>query len=71
MLNQLNAGITTTVDTSQVSHTPAHSDACIAGLKESGRRAVYTYSPGLDPASQYPKDLLRLRRNISRPLTNC
>jgi hypothetical protein len=25
-------------------HTPAHSDACIAGLKESGRRAVYTYS---------------------------
>jgi len=70
-LNQLNGGVTTTVDTSQVSHTPAHSDACIAGLKESGRRAVYTYSPGLDPASQYPKDLLRLRRNISRPLTNC
>ena len=35
-LNQLNAGVTTTVDTSQVSHTPAHSDACIAGLKESG-----------------------------------
>ncbi len=25
-LNQLNAGVTTTVDTSQVSHTPAHSD---------------------------------------------
>src|SRR5438105_7209573 len=60
-LNQLNAGVTTTVDTSQVSHTPAHSDACIAGLKESGRRAVYTYSPGLGPSSQYPKDLLRLQ----------
>jgi 5-methylthioadenosine/S-adenosylhomocysteine deaminase len=60
-LNQLNAGVTTTVDTSQVSHTPAHSDACIAGLKESGRRAVYTYSPGLGPDSQYPKDLLRLK----------
>jgi len=60
-LNQLNAGVTTTVDTSQVSHTPAHSDACIAGLRESGRRAVYTYSPGLGPASQYPKDLLRLQ----------
>jgi 5-methylthioadenosine/S-adenosylhomocysteine deaminase len=60
-LNQLNAGVTTTVDTSQVSHTPAHSDACIAGLKESGRRAVYTYSPGLGPGSQYPKDLLRLQ----------
>ena len=60
-LNQLNAGVTTTVDTSQVSHTPAHSDACIAGLRESGRRAVYTYSPGLGPGSQYPKDLLRLK----------
>jgi len=60
-LGQLNAGVTTTVDTSQVSHTPAHSDACIAGLKESGRRAVYTYSPGLGPDSQYPKDLLRLK----------
>jgi len=59
--NQLNAGVTTTVDTSQVSHTPAHSDACIAGLKESGRRAVYTYSPGLGPANRYPKDLLRLQ----------
>src|SRR5207302_6270482 len=61
-LNQLNAGVTTTVDTSQVSHTPAHSDACIAALKESGRRAVYTYSPGLGPGSHYPKDLLRLRQ---------
>jgi len=60
-LNQLNAEVTTTVDTSQVSHTPAHSDACIAGLKESGRRAVYTYSPGLGPGSQYPRDLLRLQ----------
>src|SRR5882724_6089617 len=60
-LSQLNAGVTTTVDTSQVSHTPAHSDACIAGLKESGRRAVYTYSPGVGPGVQYPKDLLRLQ----------
>src|SRR5436305_6969767 len=32
-LNQLNAGVTTTVDTSQVSHTPAHSDACISALR--------------------------------------
>jgi 5-methylthioadenosine/S-adenosylhomocysteine deaminase len=61
-LSQLNAGVTTTVDTSQVSHTPAHSDACIAGLKESGRRAVYTYSPGVGPGVQYPKDLLRLQK---------
>jgi 5-methylthioadenosine/S-adenosylhomocysteine deaminase len=60
-LNQINAGVTTTVDTSRVSHTPAHGDACIAGLKESGRRVVYTYSPGLGPGTQYPKDLLQLQ----------
>ena len=60
-LSQLNAGVTTTIDTSQVSHTPAHSDACVAGLKESGRRAVYTYSPGVGPGVQYPKDLVRLQ----------
>ena len=61
-LNQINAGVTTTVDTSQVSHTPAHTDACIAGLKESGRRAVFAYSAGQGSASQFPQDLTRLRR---------
>ena len=43
-LSQMNAGVTTTVDTSQVSLTPEHTDACIAGLKESGRRALFAYS---------------------------
>lgn len=61
-LNQINAGVTTTVDTSQVSLSPAHSDACIAGLKESGRRAVFAYSAGVGPASQYPQDIARLRK---------
>src|SRR5580693_5382590 len=36
-LSQMSAGVTMTVDTSQVSLTPEHTDACIAGLKESGR----------------------------------
>src|SRR6202521_5846224 len=61
-LNQINAGVTTTVDTSQVSLTPAHTDACIAGLKESGRRAVFAYSAGVGPASQFPQDITRLRK---------
>ncbi len=61
-LNQINAGVTTTVDTSQVSLSPAHTDACIAGLKESGRRAVFAYSAGVGPATQYPQDIARLRR---------
>jgi cytosine/adenosine deaminase-related metal-dependent hydrolase len=52
-LNQINAGVTTTVDTSQVSLTPAHTDACIAGLRESGRRAVFAYAAGVGPASQF------------------
>jgi len=61
-LSQINAGVTTTVDTSQVSLSPAHTDACIAGLKESGRRAVFAYSGGAGPASQYPQDITRLRK---------
>jgi len=59
-LSQLNAGVTTTVDLSQVSHTPAHSDACIAGLKESGRRAVYSYSTGVK-GTQFPQDVTRIK----------
>ena len=61
-LNQIGAGVTTTVDTSQVSLTPAHTDACIAGLKESGRRALFAYSAGVGPASQFPQDITRLRK---------
>ena len=61
-LNQINAGVTTSVDTSQVSLSPAHTDACIMGLKESGRRAVFAYSAGVGPATQYPQDITRLRK---------
>ncbi|PYS10043.1 MAG: amidohydrolase, partial [Acidobacteria bacterium] len=42
-VSQMRAGVTTSVDLSQISHSPAHSDACIAGLKESGRRTVFGY----------------------------
>ena len=62
-LSQISAGVTTTVDMSQVSHTPAHTDACIAGLKESGRRAVYAYAAGRT-GSQFPQDITRLRRQF-------
>ena len=61
-LSQINAGVTTTVDTSQVSLTPEHTDACIAGLKESGRRALFAYSAGQGAKSQYPQDIVRLRK---------
>ena len=61
-LGQINAGVTTTVDTSQVSLTPEHTDACMVGLKESGRRVLFAYSAGQGAKSQYPQDIVRLRK---------
>jgi 5-methylthioadenosine/S-adenosylhomocysteine deaminase len=61
-LGLLDMGTTTIVDISQVSHTPEHSDACIAALKDSGIRAVYAYYRGAGPATQYPQDITRLQR---------
>jgi cytosine/adenosine deaminase-related metal-dependent hydrolase len=60
-LSQINAGVTTGVDTSQVSHTPEHTDACIDGLREAGRRTLFAYSNGVGPAARYPQDIRRLR----------
>src|SRR3954465_14829205 len=60
-LSQINAGVTTGVDTSQVSHTPAHTDACIDGLREAGRRTLFAYSQGVGPGVKYPQDIRRLR----------
>jgi 5-methylthioadenosine/S-adenosylhomocysteine deaminase len=64
-LECLDAGITTAVDTSQCSYTPAHADAAIRGLRESGMRAVYAFSPTTGdniaaPDYAYPADLRRL-----------
>jgi 5-methylthioadenosine/S-adenosylhomocysteine deaminase len=60
-VSQMRAGVTTSVDLSQVSHSPAHTDACIAGLREAGRRTVFGYSAGQGPANRYPQDIVRLR----------
>ena len=48
-LSQINAGVTTGVDTSQVSHSPDHTDACVNALAEAGRRTVFAYSQGVGP----------------------
>jgi 5-methylthioadenosine/S-adenosylhomocysteine deaminase len=70
-LSQIDAGVTTGVDTSQSSHTPDHTDAMIAGLRDSGRRSVFAYSAGRSdmPGYEYPgapadtdRGLGRLRR---------
>ena len=45
-LSQISEGITCGTDTSQANHTPAHTDAIIKGLMDSGRRMVFDYSGG-------------------------
>ena len=63
-LSQLDAGVTTTHDISQIHHSPEHSDAAIQGLVDSGRRAAFGYfeSAGAVPGNQYPNDARRIRR---------
>jgi 5-methylthioadenosine/S-adenosylhomocysteine deaminase len=61
-LGMIDMGTTAAVDTSQVNHTPEHSDAGVRALQESGLRAVYAYSRGAGPDAQYPQDLTRLRK---------
>lgn len=65
-LEQLNAGTTTVVDTSQCSHTPAHTDAAVDGITASGARVVFAYSAQArggkpDPSYAFPEDIRRLR----------
>jgi 5-methylthioadenosine/S-adenosylhomocysteine deaminase len=59
-LGMIDMGTTAAVDTSQVNHTPEHSDAGVRALQESGLRVVYAYSRGAGPKAQYPQDLVRL-----------
>jgi 5-methylthioadenosine/S-adenosylhomocysteine deaminase len=61
-LGMIDMGTTAAVDTSQVNHTPEHSDAGVRALQDSGLRVVYAYSRGTGPAAQYPQDLIRLRK---------
>ncbi len=61
-LGMIDMGTTTAVDTSQVNHTPEHSDAGIRALQESGLRVVYAYSRGAGAGAQYPQDIVRLRQ---------
>src|SRR5258707_5843075 len=54
-LNQLDHGVTTLVDWAHNNPTPEHSDAGIAGLKQSGIRAAFFHgSPKPDPKPGEP-----------------
>ena len=61
-LGALHAGVTTVLDWSHIGNSPAHTDAAIEGLRESGIRAVYAFGSGTSgPGNQFPQDIRRLR----------
>ena len=51
-LSQISEGVTCGTDTSQANHTPAHTDAMIKGLMDSGRRMLFDYSSGTDRSAE-------------------
>jgi cytosine/adenosine deaminase-related metal-dependent hydrolase len=51
-LSQISEGVTCGTDTSQANHTPAHTDAMIKGLMDSGRRMLFDYSAGIDRSAE-------------------
>lgn len=58
---QLDAGVTTVMDVSQIHHSPEHSDALLEGLRDAGRRSVFGYFEGWGEKAQYPGDARRIR----------
>ncbi len=61
-LGMIDMGTTTAVDTSQVQHSPEHTDASIRALQEAGLRVVYAYSRGAGPSAKFPQDIVRLQK---------
>ena len=62
---QLDDGVTTVHDVSQIHHSPQHSDAAIQALFDTGRRAAFGYfeSAGSNPAQlAYPQDAVRIKK---------
>jgi len=62
-LSQLDNGVTTVLDVSQIHHSPQHSDAAIKALFDTGRRAAFGYfeSAGGVAGNQYPQDAVRIK----------
>src|SRR6266436_5100442 len=62
-LSQLDDGVTTVHDISQIHHSPQHSDAAIQALFDTGRRAAFGYfeSAGGVAGNEYPQDAERIK----------
>ena len=68
-LAQLDDGVTTVHDVSQIHHSPEHSDAAIQALFDTGRRAAFGYFEsagaailGTNPDNKYPDDAVRIHK---------
>ena len=69
-LGAIDSGVTCVLDWSHIGISPAHTDACIKGLKDSGVRAVFAYGAGQNETgrvmeittAKYPGDIARLRK---------
>src|SRR5712691_7717683 len=65
-LSQLDDGVTTVHDVSQIHHSPDHSDAAVRALMDTGRRAAFGYfeSAGGVAGNQYPQDAFRIKKQF-------
>src|SRR6266849_696441 len=68
-LSQLDDGVTTVHDVSQIHHSPQHSDAAIQALFDTGRRAAFGFFEsaganilGTNPGNKYPTDAPRIKQ---------
>ncbi len=68
-LAQLDDGVTTVHDVSQIHHSPQHSDAAIQALFDTGRRAAFGFFEsagnvftGSNPDNKYPEDAFRIKK---------
>jgi cytosine/adenosine deaminase-related metal-dependent hydrolase len=68
-LSQLDDGVTTVHDVSQIHHSPQHSDAAIQALFDTGRRAAFGFFEsagaaviGTNPDNKYPFDAPRIKQ---------
>jgi len=68
-LAQLDNGVTTVHDVSQIHHSPEHSDAAIQAPFDTGRRAAFGYFEsagaailGTNPGNKYPDDAIRIKK---------
>src|SRR5205807_8232142 len=67
-LSQLDDGVTTVHDVSQIHHSEQHSDAAIKALFDTGRRSAFGYFEGAGPPGSnppnyaYPQDAVRIKK---------